>query len=99
MNTISLDTQRTIMFIPVANISIAFIYLYNSFAGKLSTLKTMAGMFVVLACVLPVTILQATISQHIPSIADVTGVAYMYLGSLSMAAGLIKYQDSVCGFF
>ncbi len=95
MNTISLDTQKKLMFLPFINLFNLFIYLYNCTCVDIPIGKTLKGGFWALVSVLPIMTIQFVLYTYVPAVGNITGYMVMYFGPMLMSFVLIRYQDSL----
>lgn len=90
----SIETQKKIMYIPIVNVGVLFLCLYNCLQRRITDKQTMKLFFYVLRYALPVGLLWMCLSKALPSLEWLFGLCTMYLTPLAMSYGLIKYQEN-----
>ena len=89
----NLEKQKFLMFIPVLNLLHPLFWMNNCYYFSYSEKTFWSGFLYGYLHCLPLSILQFLLSQFVPSIAEFTGYAFMYLSPLSLGYGLVRFQD------
>lgn len=92
MSLISLKTQKIMMFIPVVNISIWFIWWHNYKKSALTLMHSAMAFAIAVGSLLPFFLLYRMLSGFIPSAERLFFYLYMYIAPLLMGFGLIQLQ-------
>lgn len=94
---ISLYTQKKLLWIPYANYSIWFIWLYNYYQSERDTRIFLRSWPVIIICVLPVLLAfelaHAALAPDYLLLSRLLKLSSMYCYPLALGAGLIKYQE------
>lgn len=92
---ISIELQKRIMYLPIVNISVLFIYYYNALLMKLSTKTLLKGGLLALLFAAPIMAMQFVISQIAPGFSNFSGYLVIYLAPLAIDMELIHYQEKL----
>lgn len=95
---VSLKAQRIIVYIPIINYSLLFIWLYNYSKRDRDYNVFLKSLIVVFKFTLPIVIIQIIISMtlyNFPIIISATNILEIYLVPFSLGMGLIKHQETL----
>lgn len=92
---ISIELQKRLLYIPIINLSVLFIYYYNALMMKVSTATLLKGGVVAVITVAPIVAIQLLISQVAPDFSTFSGYLVIYFAPLAIATGLIRYQEKL----
>lgn len=95
MKPVSIAAQRKLLFIPVVNSTIVFIWVYNLFVLKLNWVTVLKSNFLILACAVPYVMLMKFASYCMPGAENLIELVCSYLFSLCLGYGLIRFQESL----
>ena len=94
--TVSIKFQNYLSFIPYLNVSILFIWVYNSCVVGIDNKVWAKSLLVLFVTIIPFGLLQLLLLQTTNSIAnDIAIVIGYYLMPLAMARGLIVFQKKL----
>lgn len=98
---ISIRFQEKIMFIPIINLGIPFIWLYNYIRTQTEYRVFAKSLIVFFAAFIPLEIMNMIVCKALTQfeiIQDIVNGIMQYLISVSFGFALIKYQKKVFGF-
>lgn len=95
MKSIPLRIQKTIMYIPYANISCIFMWLYNSFFVHKNKCYVIRTLWILLSTAIPFWALYSFLANHGTKIALIFEMLYIYFIPFIIAYRLIKLQKSI----
>ena len=90
----SIEAQKKIMYIPIVNVGVLYICMYNCLKRRLTDRQTMKIFPYLFGYAVPVGLFWMIMSKTIPSLEWLFGLCTMYLTPLAMSYGLIKYQEN-----
>lgn len=93
---VSIKIQKIIMFIPILNFSLFFIWLYNYSRMRPNIMLFLKSLFVAFGCSLPIVIICILIDQlHNEILLYLTKFIMLYIIPLSIGLGLVRYQQKI----
>lgn len=95
MKPVSIATQKKLLWIPIANVSILYIWVYNAFVMKLRCMDVLKSNLVMFACAIPGAILMMLVSICYPGLEKWMSVICSYLIPVCLGCGLIRFQESL----
>ena len=95
MKPVSIATQKKLLWIPIVNISILYIWIYNAFMLKVRCMDVLKSNLVMFACAIPGAILMLLVSNYYPALEELMSVICSYLIPLCLGYGLIRFQESL----
>lgn len=93
MFEVSVEKQKILMLVPVANILGLLVWVNNCCYYAHSLKTSLTGGLWAFIHFLPVAVLQFVLMQLCPDASSLWGLFAMYLGLLAMDLGLIRFQE------